>query len=71
MEQRYITGREVAKLTGLSVSTLNKARSWKTGAAAGLIYSKIGRSVRYAIADVEAFMAGCRVDSGTGQAAVK
>ena len=71
MEQRYITGREVAKLTGLSVSTLNKARSWKTGAAAGLAYVKIGRSVRYALADVEAFMSANRVNPAVEQMAKK
>ena len=48
---------EVAHLTGLSQETLAHWRSQKRG----IPYLKVGRSVRYALADVQAYLEGCRV----------
>jgi excisionase family DNA binding protein len=48
---------EVAALTGLSIGTLAQWRSQRRG----IPYLKIGRSVRYALADVQAYLEGCRV----------
>ncbi len=47
----------VAALTGLSVHTLRAHRQKRTG----IVYAKIGRSVRYALSDVESFMAAKRI----------
>ncbi len=52
-----LTTKEVADLTGLSRETLAQWRSQRRG----IPYLKIGRSVRYAIADVQAYLEGCRV----------
>ena len=48
---------EVADLTGLSIETLAQWRSQKRG----IPYLKIGRAVRYDLADVQAYLEGCRV----------
>jgi len=48
---------EVAHLTGLSIETLAQWRSQRRG----IPYLKIGRSVRYALADVQTYLEGCRV----------
>jgi predicted DNA-binding transcriptional regulator AlpA len=45
-----------AEYTGLSVSTLNKLRL----SGGGPLYIKLGRSVVYAPADLEAWLAGHR-----------
>jgi excisionase family DNA binding protein len=52
-----LTTEEVASMTGLSRETLAQWRSQRRGIA----YLKIGRSVRYALADVQAYLEGCRV----------
>ena len=52
-----LTTKEVANLTGLSRETLAQWRSQKRG----IPYLKIGRSVRYALADVQTYLEGCRV----------
>ena len=49
----WLTEKAVSQLTGISISTLQKARFFRKG----IPYSKIGRSVRYSIKDVQAFMA--------------
>jgi len=49
---RYLTEKEVAKMTGLSLSTLRNARFQSRG----LPYVKIGRSVRYSLVDVIDYM---------------
>jgi hypothetical protein len=52
-----VTVRQAADRLGVSVSFLNKARL--TGSGPGFV--KLGRAVRYRIADLEAFiLAGCR-----------
>ena len=48
----YLNEREISKLTGLSLSTLRNNRSQKRG----FPYAKIGKSVRYALQDVENYM---------------
>lgn len=56
---RWLTEKEVAKLTGISVSSLQKARHHRRG----MPYCKVGRnSVRYSIQDVQEFMQACRID---------
>jgi len=52
-----LTAEEVAALTDLSIDTLAQWRSQRRG----IPYLKIGRSVRYALADVQAYLEGCRV----------
>ena len=52
-----LTTKEVANMTGLSRETLAQWRSQRRG----IPYLKIGRSVRYAFADVQAYLKGCRV----------
>lgn len=49
---KWLTDIEVANLTGLSVFTLRAHRQ----KGIGIPYYKIGRSVRYKLDDVEAFM---------------
>lgn len=55
---QWLTEREVATMTNLSVSTIQKQRFKRRG----IPYSKIGRSVRYLLDDVIAFMEAARVD---------
>ncbi len=44
----WLTEKEAAAMTGLSVSTLQKQRFYHRG----IPYSKVGRSVRYSVHDV-------------------
>lgn len=53
----WLTEKEAAAMTGLSVSTLQKQRCYHRG----MPYSKIGRSVRYSINDIQAFMKAHRI----------
>jgi len=54
---RYLTEKEVARMTGLSLSTLRNARFHSRG----LPYVKIGRSVRYSLEDVIDYMESRKV----------
>jgi excisionase family DNA binding protein len=54
---KLLTASDVAALTGLSEETLAQWRSQRRG----IPYLKVGRSVRYALADVQAYLEGCRV----------
>ena len=54
---RYLTEKQVAELLSCSLSRLRQDRH----KSRGLPYSKMGRSVRYSVADVERYMAQCRV----------
>ncbi len=56
-DSRLMSPEEVAEFTGLSTETLAQWRSQKRG----IPYLKIGRSVRYDLADVQAYLEGCRV----------
>ena len=53
-----LTEQEVSARTGLSLSTLRMHRF----ARKGLPYIKIGRSVRYRVCDLEAYLAEHRID---------
>ena len=56
-QTRLLTPQAVAELTGLPVGTLAQWRSQKRG----IPYLKIGRTVRYDPADVQAYLEGCKV----------
>ena len=56
-QNQWLTEVEVSLLTKLSLSTLRAHRFYRTG----MPYSKVGRSVRYSLADVAAFMESRRV----------
>ena len=56
-QNQWLTEVEVSLLTKLSLSTLRAHRFYRKG----MPYSKVGRSVRYRLADVAAFMASRRV----------
>ena len=49
MDEKFLTEREVSALTGLALSTLRNDRSLSRKL---FPYVKIGRSVRYSLADV-------------------
>ena len=57
---RYLTEKEVAQITGRSLSTLRSDRF----NSRGLPYVKIGRSVRYALNDVIRFMEDRKIVPG-------
>ena len=56
-QNQWLTEVEVSLLTKLSLSTLRANRFYRKG----MPYSKVGRSVRYSLADVAAFMESRRV----------
>lgn len=58
VQHRWIKEQEVSEMTGISLSTLRKHRSRQTG----IRFSKIGRSVVYALKDVVDFMEAHRVE---------
>jgi len=51
------SAKQVSELTGLSTETLAQWRSQRRG----IPYLKIGRAIRYDPADVQQYLAGCRV----------
>lgn len=55
---KWLSEREVALMTGISLSTLRKHRHLMKG----IRYSKVGRSVRYEEADVVNFMRSKRIE---------
>lgn len=55
---RYIDEKEVSKITGRALSTLRNERFM----GKGIPYVKVGRSVRYRIDDVIAFMERYRIE---------
>lgn len=58
-EMRYLTEKEVSKITGLAASTLQNDRATRRR----IPYIKVGKSVRYSYADVIEFMERHRVTS--------
>lgn len=56
---QWINEDAVSQLTGMSLSTL---RSWRFKGL-GPAYSKVGRSVRYGVDDVEHFMLSHKVQN--------
>jgi len=57
IETRYLTEKQVSKLTGIALSTLRNSRS----KGKGIAYIKTGRSVRYSLKDVIAYMEGKKI----------
>lgn len=55
---KWLSERDVAAMTGISLSTLRKHRHFMMG----IPYSKVGRSVRYEEAEVVAFMRSKRIE---------
>lgn len=55
---RWVDEREVAAITGISLSTLRKYRMGNVK----IPFCKIGRSVRYRLSDVVAFMDAHRIE---------
>ena len=60
MRGKWLTEKETARLVSLSVHTLRAHRQRHVG----IPYAKIGRSVRYALTDVNAFMSEHRIVFG-------
>ena len=52
----YLTEKDVAAITGRSIATLRNDRLNHTG----IPFHKVGRSIRYKLSDVKAYMAACR-----------
>jgi len=52
-DEQWLTEKQTAERTGMSVSTLQKHRH----CGKGMVYVKVGRSVRYALSDILKFMA--------------
>lgn len=52
ISERWADEKEVAALTGFSVSTLQKFRFYNKG----FPYSKIGKTCRYWLPDIQAYM---------------
>ncbi len=58
-QEKYITEKEVAEITGRALSTLRNERFL----GKGIPYSKIGKSVRYKYEDVIEFMEARRIET--------
>jgi hypothetical protein len=56
---RYLTEQEVSELTGRGLQTLRNDRYL----GRGFPYHKLGRSIRYRLADILASMESCRVET--------
>jgi predicted DNA-binding transcriptional regulator AlpA len=56
---QYISEKEVSRITGLALPTL---RNWRFKRM-GMPYSKVGRSVRYAMEDVLHYMESRKVQT--------
>lgn len=56
---QYMTEQEVSKITGLAVQTLRNYRFQNRG----FPYCKVGRSVRYRLADVLSFMESHKIQT--------
>ena len=65
----YLTEAQVAARTGLGRSSLAKARCKGDWGGIKIPYVKIGRSVRYSLTDVEAFLEARRVLPAGGKGA--
>jgi hypothetical protein len=58
-QDRFVSDKEVAKITGRAVQTLRNDRFRKQG----IPYSKIGRLCRYRLSDVLAFCESKRIET--------
>jgi hypothetical protein len=65
VEDRFFTEHEISALIGRAVQSLRNDRS----SGIGLPYYKVGRSVRYRLSDVMAWMDTQRIEPG--QAAIR
>lgn len=54
---QWVTEKEVARITGLSLGTIRAHRFKRVG----IPYSKIGKSIRYSLHEIEVFMTNCRI----------
>ena len=59
MEQRWVSEKEVSRITGFALPTLRNDRHLKKG----IPYMKRGRSVRYCLKDIQEFMERRRVNT--------
>jgi hypothetical protein len=57
--KQYMTEKETHNITGLALSTLRNHRC----RGIGLPYIKVGRAVRYSLADVMAFMEAHKIQT--------
>lgn len=55
----YVDEREVSRIVGRAIQTLRNDRM----NGQGIPYSKVGRSVRYRLEDVVAFMERCKIQT--------
>ena len=55
---RYVSEKVVTDMTGIPRSTLQKDRHYRRG----LPYIKLGKTVRYSLLDIHAFMNGHKVN---------
>jgi predicted DNA-binding transcriptional regulator AlpA len=56
-KNQFLNEKQVSELTGIALPTLRNYRCTGKGPA----YHKIGRSVRYSMYDIQAFMESCRI----------
>lgn len=54
---KWLCEKQVSEITGISVSALQKFRHRHVG----IPYCRIGKSIRYSLADIERFMAENRI----------
>jgi excisionase family DNA binding protein len=64
MEDRYLNVTEAAERLGLSRHTLNQWRLRGRGPA----FVRLGRAVRYAVSDLDAWARANRIEVGRGRA---
>lgn len=57
---RYLSEKKVAELTGFSLSKIQQDRFYRRG----LPYVKLGKAIRYSLADVIAFMESHKINHG-------
>lgn len=58
-EKKWMDEKAISAMTGRGVQSLRNDRSLKRG----IPYSKIGKSIRYAVDDVEAWMEARRIST--------
>jgi len=57
--ERFLSEVEVSEITGRALQTLRNERH----RGQGIPYYKVGRSVRYSMADIRQFMQACRIET--------
>ncbi len=61
VEKEYLDEKQVEERYGIRLSTL---RNWRHLGRGPVYHKLLGKSVRYAVADLDAFMAACRIVRG-------